>query len=888
MTNFHIAVDGLPQPAVGAADPPRWAAGMLRAALIRAGHVCVDEASAQVVVRAQMGNCATATVWARRTRRELPTAPDGFLLAPLPLRGKRELLAWGVGSRGLVYALLELADRADHCAAGEDPLSLDEPLLLAPVEGLRGVSRCISSEVEDRGWLHDREGWRRYLDMLATNRFNRVALTFGMTYNHPFDDEFLSDVYCHFAYPFLVAPEGYDVHASGLADSEREDNLDLLRFVGQEAARRGLDFQLAVWTHGGDFGAPGRTNYTITGITPENHAGYCRDALCAILRAVPQITGVTLRVHIESGTPEGSHDFWRTVFDGVARAGRPIGIDLHAKGVDPQLIDIAIATGMPVNLSVKYLAEHLGLPYHQASIRQFEMPPPQPIERKWGFSEGSRRFVRYSYGDLLTENRRYSVSFRIWPGTQRVLLWGDPVFAAAYGMQAAFCGAAGVELCEPLSYKGRMGSSVPGGRHNYLQTALVQKHDWLKYDYQYRVWGQCGHDAAAPRDGWMRFLRRHCGAAAESCASALAQASRVLPLVTLAHGPSASNHSYWPEIYDNLSIVYSGGRWPYGHDMTGPARFGTTPSFDPQLFANPAEFAAELLAGTRSRRFTPLDVASWLDGMAAVATAALDEARGSADASRPEVRRITTDTAILAAIARFFAAKFRSACDWELYLLCHEPRFRERAAVAYRQATDAWRAAVRESDGIYQDDISYGPHQWLRGSWKTRLPAILRDVADMQSWSSHYTVLPSVDPQAIARAHNALEHWMPVASRAVDCEAPPSFVPGKAVRIVFRGDGTIGQGVTLHYRHVNQAQAWHSVVMKRANGAFTATIAAAYSRSDYALMYYFSWLEGDRVVMAPGLSEDLSSQPYMVIRHSQRSMPIARVLDGISPSIAES
>jgi len=79
----------------------------------------------------------------------------------------------------------------------------------------------------------------------------------------------------------------------------------------------------------------------------------------------PEISGVTLRVHIESGIPEGSHDFWATVFDGVKRAGRPIGIDLHAKGVDPKLIDMALATGMPVNLPVKYLAEHVGLPYQQ-------------------------------------------------------------------------------------------------------------------------------------------------------------------------------------------------------------------------------------------------------------------------------------------------------------------------------------------------------------------------------------------------------------------------------------------------------------------------------------------------------------------------------------------
>ena len=868
MKTFHLALDGCAAPTAGTADPARWAAGMLCAALLRAGFKSVAEAKARVVIRAKIGACALAADWARRQGRALPSAPDGFVLAPLAARGKRELLAWGVDPRGLVYALMELADRADHGDAGDDPLAVAEPVILAPVARLRGVSRCISSEIEDRGWLHDREGWRRYLDMIVANRFNRVALTFGMTYNHPFDDEFLSDVYCHFAYPFLVSPAGYDVRAAGLSDGERDDNLDLLRFIGREAARRGLDFQLALWTHGGDFGAPGRTNYAITGITPANHARYCRDALREILETVPEISGVTLRVHIESGIPEGSHDFWATVFDGVKGAGRPIGIDLHAKGVDPKLIDIALATGMPVNLSVKYLAEHVGLPYHQASIRQFEMPPTEPIERKWGFSEGSRRFVRYSYGDLLKEGRRYSVSFRIWPGTQRVLLWGDPVLAAAYGTQAAFCGAAGVELCEPLSYKGRMGSSVPGGRHNYVQSALVQKHDWMKYAYQYRVWGQRGHDATAPRDGWMRFLRRHCGGAAEACAEALAHASRVLPLVTLTHGPSVSNHNYWPEIYDNLSLVYPGGRWPYGHDMAGPARFGTAPTFDPQLFANPAEFAAELLAGQRSRRFAPLDVALWLDRLAEKASSALEEARRGGDATRPEVRRITIDAAILAAIARFFAAKFRAACAWELYLICNEPRFRERATVAYRQAADAWRLSVHESAGIYHDDLSYGPHQWLRGSWKTRLPAILRDVADMESWSSHYTELPPADRKAVARATDGLACWAPVASRATGYDAPQTFVPGKPVRITCDGDAAGMDRVTLHYRRVNQAEAWRSVDMKRAGDGFTATVPAAYSRSDYPLMFYFSWLDGERVVLAPGLRDDLDSQPYIVIRQA--------------------
>ena len=43
---------------------------------------------------------------------------------------------------------------------------------------------------------------------------------------------------------------------------------------------------------------------------------------------------MALRIHGESGIAEGSYDFWQTVFDGVARCGRKVEIDLHAKGID--------------------------------------------------------------------------------------------------------------------------------------------------------------------------------------------------------------------------------------------------------------------------------------------------------------------------------------------------------------------------------------------------------------------------------------------------------------------------------------------------------------------------------------------------------------------------
>ena len=234
----------------------------------------------------------------------------------------------------------------------------------------------------------------------------------------------------------------------------------------------------------------------------------------------------------------------------------------------------------------------------------------------------------------------------------------------------------------------------------------------------------------------------------------------------------------------------------------------------------------------------------------------------------PRFAASPTDAAILAAIARFFAAKFRAACAWELYLLCNEPQFRERATVFYRQAAEFWRASVHEFEGVYHDDLSYGPHHWLRGSWRRRLPAILRDVADMESWSSNYTTLPARDHAAISRAIEALARWVPVDCRTISYKVPQAFVPGEAVRISCEGEVSAMDAVILHYRRVNQADAWRLVEMQRDDIGFAATIPGEYTRSGYPLMFYFSWIVGDRIVLAPGLTDDLDSLPYMVIRQA--------------------
>ncbi len=106
------------------------------------------------------------------------------------------------------------------------------------------------------------------------------------------------------------------------------------------------------------------------------------------------------------------------------------------------------------------------------------------------FSTGTRSFLRYGYGDLLREDRKWKVVHRIWPGSQRILLWGDPVWAAAYSRAFSFCGSDGVEIMEMLSFKGRLGSGIAGNRTAYADRSLAPRWDWQKYEYTTRVWGR--------------------------------------------------------------------------------------------------------------------------------------------------------------------------------------------------------------------------------------------------------------------------------------------------------------------------------------------------------------------------------------------------------------
>jgi hypothetical protein len=795
----------------------------------------------------------------------VPQEPESVGLAPGEVSGRSAVLASGSDARGLVYALLELTDRV---RLGSDPLAelaIQKPVVERPANRIRSVARAFVSDVEDKPWFNDRAMWPEYLSMLAAQRFNRFSLTLGIGYDAP---NGLRDTYFYFAYPFLVSVPGYNVRASGLPDAERDRNLEMLRFISDEAEARGLHFQLGLWTHAFQWQNSPRANYVIEGLAPERQGAYCRDALYAVLTACPSIRGVTFRIHGESGVAEGSYELWRTIFEGIVKTGRHIEIDMHAKGMDFRMIAVALSTGMPVNVSPKYWAEHMGLSYHQAAIRELEMP--RRDRRNSGFyslSSGARSFLRYGYGDLLMEDRRHGVLHRLWPGTQRLLLWGDPLLAAGYGRISSFCGSAGMELCEPLFFKGRKGTGLPGGRCAYADPSLKPRWDWEKYMYTYRVWGRLLYNPEAEPETWQRQLRNRFQAAAPAVERALSSAGRILPLFTTAHGISGANNDYWPEVYTNLSTAETTRRQPYT-DTPEPRRTGTASPFDPELFLTVDATAAELLKGERSGKYTSIEVALWLEDFANAAARHLAEAEKSApSATDPEWRRMAIDVRIQAGLGRFFAGKLRASVLYGIHRASGDKAALEQSIRTYRAGRVAWAETAELAKGVYVPDITVGERN-LRGHWLDRLAAFDQDIADLeQALAKVRTDLPEPEAsharqavsEALGRPLRAYLQWRHT--------SPSRFQPGAPLAIELSVQRP-QSAVRLHYRHVNQSERYEVVEMEAQGSVFRATIPGDYTNSPYPLEYYLTVHDGTAAWLIPGFDASLTNQPYFVVRRA--------------------
>jgi hypothetical protein len=313
---------------------------------------------------------------------------------------------------------------------------------------------------------------------------------------------------------------------------------------------------------------------------------------------------------------------------------------------------------------------------------------------------------------------------------------------------------------------------------------------------------------------------------------------------------------------------------PY-EDTDTPKKFGNVSAFDPQLFSRIDEFTDARIEGRRLQKYSPLEVAQWLDGLAATATENLTQADARIpDATDPEYRRWVADIKIQCGIARFFASKMRSAVLWRVFERTGGVPALTNALAAYRRAREFWVEMAEYAKAIYVSDISFGDTAKMRGHWIDRLPDIDGDVEDMQKrLEAAKASGATAGNQAIIQEVMREARSSP-ARPVLTCRHDPlkEFQPGKAMNI----EVSIPQGgareVTLYYRRMNQALNWQARTMMLLEDRYRGAIPAEYSQTRYPLQYYFGIDAGNAgQALYPGFDWNLKHQPYFVVRNTRRS-----------------
>jgi hypothetical protein len=303
-------------------------------------------------------------------------------------------------------------------------------------------------------------------------------------------------------------------------------------------------------------------------------------------------------------------------------------------------------------------------------------------------------------------------------------------------------------------------------------------------------------------------------------------------------------------------------------DSPEPRCFETVSPLDPQLFSTVAEHVQDILNGNVNPKYSPVEVAQWIDDLIDGSTHALSAARTKArGTSSPEFRRIEEDVLIMNSVGGYYAGQMRSATYYEIFKQTGNAKAGELALDQYKKVRDTWAKMAERADKVYMADISYGAPPIRRGNWSQRLPAIDSDLDTMQKCLAN----PPAATAAAANAERAIKAVTTPAKRVADTahhSPSPAFHPGQPLTVSLQAShsSTPAESARLHYRHVNQGERWLSVDMQSGSGGYTASIPGDYTDSPYPLQYYFELRGGSGAAwFHPAFNSTLSNQPYYAI-----------------------
>lgn len=778
---------------------------------------------------------------------------EGVVLHWIRTQEKPLLIAAGTDGRGLLYALLELADRV-RCD-GPDALNAVQNIEEYPDLAVRGADRLLTSTRDD-GWFLNEDFWRDHLLRLARSRINRFTLITG------FDTAYMSP-----PYPFLFDVEGFEAITARCCDAGRRTLLlEAVQRIGVICHEYGIEFFFAIWQQL-PWNAAQESLLENMPEDPEQLTRFCAAGVRTLLRLCPEIDGLQYRVNFEAGVHDGgdggtAQNFWLSLIDAVAdaRPGRHTRLDLRAKGLTDAMIEHAMARGLDVTVPTKYWCELNPLPYHIPRLRTEEI-------RHLPDKNSARR---YSYDDLLRKPHAYDVLFRIWSFTNcNVFLWGSTENARRLARSVQLAGGIGMTFAEPLSAKGGH-QMIPGDAWPLHVSDTMRCYDFedQRYWMSYLSFGRMGYNGQTDPDVWMREMRHRFGSAAQSMARAYHSASQIMPLVATVHMPVHPTMHYMPELFAGAGLFKE-------HSMQDTIRefsYATALPSDEQLFASIEEDVCARLDGRPLHKYSQLVVRNWYHALALNTLSALDEARAQIGDNR-EFRATEVDFTMLAELALFHCWKVSAA-----YYLCLFEKDGDRAHLSdshahMEEARRHWARLAELGDAHYAPDLVFnlGDGFQRRGNWRERLEKEVQpDLDALRALMERSGVTPS----------ERTPRFAPIASlpdSRARFDVPETCPAGQPLRVGFRPSDAAGFfSARMYYRHTNQYDyEYRAQEMRWENGGWTAVIPADYVEAQWDLIVYFTAVtaEGETAVL-PGVCHPEQDMPYFWIHTVQQDFSL--------------
>jgi len=656
----------------------------------------------------------------------VPSEAESLAVHNTEYDGKPALVVAGSDDRGLMYALLDVADRIGWAEDPGNPLSEVRNIVEKPavVERALSVYTMHRSHFESR--FYDKDYWARYLDMLAKDRFNTFVLIFG----------YENWGYFSPPYPYFFDVEGFpEVRAVSITDEEQERNLKALNRLVEMTHERGLNFTLGIWDHIYRGGVQGPKQLTraptpglVWGLTEKNLVSYSKAALAKFLRLVPDLDAIQFRMHGESGLKRAEmKEFWENIYRVVKESDKDIRFDARAKNFPDSLIDAALDMGINIRICTKYWAEQMGLPFH-----------PTHINRQNQFDR------RHGYADLLRYPQKYKMHWRLWNGgTSRILLWGDPEYVRRFAESTYLYNGEGFEVNEPLATK--MQDHPHDIRPFELLAPQYKYYDWEfeRYWHFFQVFGRVGYNPETLPEVWRKEFERRFGKdAASHVEKALHRASEILPRIVATCFP-----------YNRFPMTRG---WVEKQRREDLPVYAKAEGSDIQQFLSINEAARCRLEGKESPKIWPQQTSRWFANAAADVLRLVEQAEQRIGGHKnKEFVSTTVDLKILANLALYHSRRIHAGVSWALYTHTQDLNALDDAIEHESRAIEAWEQIVESAGDVYYHDLMMGRRSaGLSGHWKDELVELRRGleklkqertsyrpgVNDTQPWIAHVPV----------------------------------------------------------------------------------------------------------------------------------------------------